>query len=42
MYADPDTDNEIKGVVFLFKPSEKVSDTYNVVLDGLDPNVLIS
>jgi len=39
MYADPDADNEIKGVVFLFKPSEKVSDTYNVVLDGLDPNV---
>ncbi len=35
MYADPDSKNEIKGVVFLFKPSAGVSDTYNVVFDGL-------
>ncbi len=35
MYADPDSENEIKGVVFLFKPSAEVSDTYNVVFDGL-------
>ncbi len=35
MYADPDSKNEIKGVVFLFKPSAEVSDTYNVIFDGL-------
>ena len=35
MYADPDSENEIKGVVFLFKPSQETSDTYHVVLDGL-------
>ncbi len=35
MYADPDSENEIKGLVFLFKPSVEVSDTYNVVFDGL-------
>ena len=35
MYADPDSENEIKGLVFLFKPSEQTTDTYNVVLDGL-------
>ena len=40
MYADPDSVNETKGVVFLFKPSAEVSDTYNVVFDGLDENVL--
>ncbi|MBR4292365.1 MAG: GH36 C-terminal domain-containing protein [Clostridia bacterium] len=37
MYADPDSDNDIKGVVFLFKPSKDVSDQYNVVMKGLDP-----
>ena len=35
MYADPDSENEIKGVVVLFKPSAEVSDTYNVVFEGL-------
>ena len=35
MYADPDSENDLKGVVFLFKPSAEVSDTQNVVLDGL-------
>ena len=35
MYADPDSENEIKGLVFLFKPSEEASDVYNVVFDGL-------
>ena len=35
MYADPDSENEIKGVVFLFKPSVEVPDTYNVLFDGL-------
>ena len=35
MYADADSENEIKGLVFLFKPSATVSDTQNVVFDGL-------
>lgn len=35
MYADPDSEKEIKGLVFLFKPSAEVADTQNVVLDGL-------
>ena len=35
MYADPDSENEIKGLVFLFKPSDSVEDIKNVVLDGL-------
>ena len=39
MYADPDSKNDIKGVVFLFKPSEQTTDRYTVVMDGLDPNV---
>lgn len=38
MYADPDTENEIKGAVFLFKPSAEANDTYNVVFKGLDEN----
>jgi hypothetical protein len=37
MYADPDSNNDIKGVVFLFKPGKDVSDQYNVVMKGLDP-----
>ena len=36
MYADPDTEREIKGAVFLFKPSDTVSETYHVVMRGLD------
>ncbi len=36
MYADSDSSNEIKGAVFLFKPSENTSETYTVKLDGLD------
>lgn len=39
MYADPDSINEIKGVVFLFKPSEETTDTYKVVMRGLSPDV---
>ncbi len=35
MYADPDSENNIKGVVFLFKPSAEVSDTYKVIFEGL-------
>ncbi len=40
MYADPDSTNEIKGVVFLFKPSAEVEDVHNVVLDGLDEDTV--
>ena len=40
MYADPDSSNEIKGVVFLFKPSAEVSDTYNVVFRGLNADTV--
>ncbi len=36
MYADPDSSNEIKGAVFLFKPNKDAGDTYKVVMDGLD------
>ena len=36
MYSDADSSNEIKGAVFLFKPSEKASDTCTVKLDGLN------
>lgn len=36
MYADPDTDAEIKGIVFLFKPTDNAGNTKNVVLRGLD------
>lgn len=42
MYADPDTENNIKGAVFLFKPSDTVSDTYTVVLRGLYPDTTYS
>ncbi|MBE6569051.1 MAG: hypothetical protein E7658_02385 [Ruminococcaceae bacterium] len=42
MYADPDTENDIKGAVFLFKPSDTVSDTYTVVLRGLNPDTTYS
>ena len=37
MYADPDSANEIKGAVFLFKPSEQAEDIKVVKFDGLDP-----
>lgn len=37
MYADPDSANEIKGAVFLFKPSELAENIKTVKLDGLDP-----
>ena len=40
MYADPDSVNEIKGAVFLFKPSAEVSDIYNVVFEGLNENTV--
>lgn len=39
MYADPDSANAIKGLVFLFKPSTYVPETKNVVLKGLNPNI---
>jgi len=38
MYADPDSDQEIKGVVFLFKPNKDAGNVYRVVMDGLDPD----
>ena len=37
MYADPDSSNSIKGLVFLFKPSEKAGNTCHLTLEGLDP-----
>jgi len=40
MYADPDTEREIKGLVFLYKPSIHTTDTYNVVFDGLYEDTL--
>ncbi len=40
MYADPDSANEIKGVVFLFKPSADVENVKNIVFDGLDENTV--
>ena len=40
MYADPDSVNEIKGAVFLFKPSAEVADIYNVVFEGLNENTV--
>ncbi len=36
MYADPDSGNEVKGVVFLFKPSAEAPDACRVVLRGLN------
>ena len=36
MYADPDSESEIKGMVFLFKPNASTDSTYRVVMDGLD------
>ena len=38
MYTDPDSANEIKGAIFLFKPSAEVEDTYHLNLRGLDEN----
>ncbi len=40
MYADPDTTNNIKGLVFLFKPSLEADDTCHVVFDGLFENTV--
>lgn len=37
LYTDPDNDIYLKGVVFLFKPSEKADNVKTVVLDGLRP-----
>ncbi len=37
MYADADSQNKIKGVVFLFKPSAGVGATKNIKLRGLNP-----
>ena len=37
MYADPDSANEIKGAVFLFKPSEQAENIKTVKFAGLDP-----
>ena len=42
MYADKDSENEIKGAVFLFKPSAEAENVKNVVLKGLDENSLYS
>ncbi len=36
MYADPDSERELKGVAFLFKPSAEEGDTRTVCLRGLD------
>lgn len=38
MYADPDSENAIKGAVFLFKPSEEAGDSVTVQLRGLERN----
>ena len=38
MYADPDSANDLKGMVFLFKPSETPGNTVHVTLAGLDPD----
>ena len=40
MYADPDSENELKAVVFLFKPSEVPEDIYHITLRGLDENTV--
>lgn len=40
MYADPDSENEIKGLVFLFKPSQDTTDIQNVVFKGLDKDTV--
>lgn len=42
MYADPDSNNEIKGAVFLFKPSAEVNEIYNVVFEGLNEDTVYS
>ncbi len=42
MYADKDSENEIKGAVFLFKPSAEAEKVKNVALKGLDKNTLYS
>lgn len=36
MYADIDSDNEIKGVIFLFKPSAEAGNAIHINLQGLD------
>ena len=40
MYADKDSENEIKGALFLFKPSAEAENVKNVVLKGLDENTV--
>ena len=40
MYSDKDSENEIKGVVFLFKPSLEAENVKNIVLRGLDKDTL--
>lgn len=39
-YVDKDSENEIKGCVFLFKPTDSEGDTKNIVLRGLDENAM--
>ncbi len=39
MYSDPDAKNEIKGLIFLFKPSETPGNTCHLKAEGLDPDV---
>lgn len=36
MYFDPDTENEIKGAAFIFKPSEDIGETTIIKMRGLD------
>lgn len=38
MYFRPESDNEIKGAIFLFKPSSDAGNTVHIRLDGLDEN----
>lgn len=40
MYADPDSRRETKGIVFLFKPSEKAESSVRVRLRGLYPGTV--
>jgi len=40
MYADPDTEREIKGLVFIYKPSMQAENVQHIVLDGLNEDTL--
>ena len=40
MYSDKDSENQIKGAVFLFKPSLEAGNVKNIVLRGLDKDTL--